>query len=175
MVFGQQGQYFVSGGVMASFGRTTLELDGVSFKQTDLRLSPSLAYFFSDRLFVAGQLRLESQVSTSSNTERSATRMAFGFGGGAGVDTPLGSQSSLMVSLMLLRLQDVADSRVPGGKDAWKRTLATFTGHLTFHPMAHFFVGFGPSYTLSLASDFEGETGPSVSAFSFECVIALWW
>ncbi len=107
----------------------------------------------------------------SQDSDHQAT---FGVGVGAGLNVPASDSLSLMPAVTVMRLNTKTKD---GGSPevSFTRLMATFSGHLLYHPTAHLFLGLGPALSTSLRSDVDGVEGLSMTVVGADGMIGAWW
>jgi hypothetical protein len=132
--FGNPGQVAIAGDFAISF----LHRDGVS----SLVLAPAVDYFFLPHLSLGGQVAFEYSSFSGGRSSSS-----FGLGPRIGYDIPLAPMFSLYPRAGF----SFSHNTATGQPSSNLLGLFLFAPFL-FHPVPHFFIGFGPS----LRGDFAG-------------------
>jgi hypothetical protein len=148
--FGNQGQVAISDD-FSLFFRHANETD-------TLTLAPAVDYFLAPHLSLGGQVifSYESRPLDSHSTE-------FGLGPRVGYDIPLTPMFSLFPRL---RLSYTHHSET--GADSTNLLGLTLFAPFLFHPVPHFFIGFGPSLGGNFAG---GESGDRFVVFTLESTV----
>ncbi|HUJ26162.1 MAG TPA: hypothetical protein VLW85_09100 [Myxococcales bacterium] len=146
--FGHTGQYLVMGSASVSYSSTG------SDSVTSLDVSPEVAGFIADHWALGLSLHYTLTSATVNGVDQ-GTRTSGGISPYVAYDMPLGSQVSLFPSAGLL-FTSQADRRTWG--------LTAFVPFL-FHPVAHFFLGLGPSIAADLVAQVPGN-GPTPTSNS---------
>lgn len=157
--FGGKGQIAVSSDTGLSISNTSIS--GIDGSTTTLVLRPAVDYFVADYLSVGGFLGLDyTSTPGGSNT-------TFSIGPRVGYNLPLSDRFSLWPKAGLSfasTSQDRDDVQLPGGGtiDADEESNTSVQLNLfapfMFHPVEHFFIGFGPAFDLDLSGDNKATT-----------------
>lgn len=150
--FGARSQIAISSDVGLSIENTSVS--GIDGSTTTVRLHPAIDYFVIDNLSVGGFLGLD-YVSTpgGSNTQ-------FSIGPRLGYNIAFADKFSIWpkAGLSVSSTSQKTDVVAPGGaKDTVSVSNTAFAVNLfvpvMFHPVEHFFIGFGPVLDADLSGD----------------------
>jgi len=158
-IFGAKGQLAISSDAGLSISNTTIS--GVEGSSTQLVLRPAVDYFVIDYLSIGGFLGLDY------NTAPGGSSTAFSVGPRVGYNLPLSERFSLWpkVGFSFASTSQKRDAvTLPDGTtvDATDETSTSAQLNLfvpfMFHPVRHFFIGFGPAFDLDLSGDSKATT-----------------
>jgi len=158
-VFGGKGQLAVSSDAGISISNTSIsDVDGSS---TQLILRPAVDYFVIDYLSLGGFLGVEH------NSTPGGSSTAFSIGPRIGYNIPLSESFSVWPKIgfsFASTSQEEDDVELPGGgviegsdESSTSVQLNLFAPFM-FHPVEHFFIGFGPAFDLDLSGDEKATT-----------------
>jgi hypothetical protein len=150
--FGDQGQLTVSSDSSLAISHKTVS--GVSESTTEVTLLPAVDYFVAHNLSIGGFVGLDY---TKTGSEHSTV---FGIGPRVGYNIPLSNRISFWPKLGF----SYTHTSVGGSIDVEGVSVGSPTvsgDHITlnifapimFHPVTHFFVGFGPALDTDLSGD----------------------
>lgn len=158
-VFGAQGQLTISSDAGLSISNTSIaDVDGST---TTLILRPAVDYFVIDYLSLGGFLGVQYDSTSSGSTT------AISIGPRVGYNIPLSERFSVWPKLgfsFASTSEETEDVTVPGGgtvegQDETNTSLQlNLFAPFMFHPVQHFFLGFGPAFDLDLTGDSKATT-----------------
>lgn len=157
--FGGKGQLAISSDAGLSISNTSIS--GVDGSSTQLVLRPAVDYFVIDYLSIGGFLGLEY------NSAPGGSSTALSVGPRVGYNIPLSERFSFWpkVGFSFASTSQKQDAvRLPDGttmsasdRSSTSVQLNLFAP-LMFHPVQHFFLGFGPAFDLDLSGDNKATT-----------------
>ena len=139
-VFGDKGQLTVSSDAGLSVSSTSTS--GVSGSTTNVTLRPALDYFVANNVSVGGFLGVEYTKVGGNHTT------LFGIGPRVGYNLAFSERFSFWPKLGF----SYSSSSSSGSKAASHLALNIFAP-VMFHPVQHFFLGFGPALDTDLSGD----------------------
>lgn len=157
--FGGKGQLAISSDAGLSISNTSIS--GVDGSSTQLVLRPALDYFVIDYLSVGGFLGLEY------NSAPGGSSTAMSVGPRIGYNIPLSERFSFWpkVGFSFASTSQKQDAiRLPDGSTMSSSDRSSTSVQLNlfapimFHPVQHFFIGFGPAFDLDLSGDNKATT-----------------
>jgi hypothetical protein len=158
-IFGSKGQLAISSDAGISISNTSIsDIDGST---TTLILRPAVDYFVIDYLSIGGFLGLQyDSTPGGSNT-------AISIGPRVGYNIPLSERLSLWPKVgfsfaSTSQSQDDVELPTGGTVEGDDETSTSLQLNLfapfMFHPVEHFFIGFGPAFDLDLTGDNKATT-----------------
>lgn len=155
--FGARSQVAVSSDVGLSLENTSLS--GVAGSTTTLVLNPALDYFVVDKFSVGGYLGLNYSSTHGGSTTK------FSVGPRAGYNIVFAERFSVWpkAGLSFASTSQNGDIRATGGGTTIQSTTNTAVAinvfvPVVFHPVEHFFLGFGPALDADLSGDNKSTT-----------------
>jgi hypothetical protein len=152
--FGLKRQLAVSSDAGLSISNTSVS--GIDGSSTTLVLRPAVDYFVADNLSVGGFLGVEY------NSAPGGSSTAISVGPRVGYNIPLSERFSLWPKLGLSfasTTQKTDDVGPIAGEDESSTSLQlNLFAPFMFHPVEHFFIGFGPAFDLDLSGDNKATT-----------------
>lgn len=151
--FGASGQIAVSSDAGLSISNTSTS--GVDGSTTTLQLRPAVDYFIIDNLSVGGFLGLDY---TSVPTGHSTT---FSVGPRVGYNIPFSPLFSVWPRAGLSFASTSQTVKAPAGSDdstSSSNLAVNLFAPVMFHPVPHFFLGFGPALDVDLTGDVKTTT-----------------
>jgi hypothetical protein len=159
-VFGSEGQIAISSDAGLSISNTSIS--GVDGSTTSLVLRPAVDYFVIDYLSIGGFLGVQYDSTSGGSTT------AISIGPRVGYNIPLSERFSIWPKIgfsFASTSQSTDDTTVPGGAVTIEGDDETNTNlqlnlfaPVMFHPVQHFFLGFGPAFDLDLTGDNKATT-----------------
>jgi hypothetical protein len=137
--FGNPGQVAVAGDFSLSFSHYN--------DSSHLRIAPAADYFFLPHLSFGGQVIFEYD-----SYKGGGHATTFGLGPRVGYDIPLAAMFTLFPRLTLAYTHFS-----PSGADSSNLLGMFLYAPFLFHPVPHFFVGFGPSFGGNFAGGDDGD------------------
>jgi hypothetical protein len=152
--FGTKGQVVPLGSLSLSY--SSLSVTGASGSLTSIALGPTLIYFVAQDLALGASGTLIYQNASQGNTSASAT--AFGLEPFVAYNLWLSETASLVPELGIgFASRDLAAT---SGSNPTLTTISLqFFVPILFHPVRHFFLGFGPAFSYDLAASVSNATG----------------
>jgi hypothetical protein len=158
-VFGSKGQLAISSDAGISISNTSIsDIDGST---TSLILRPAVDYFVIDYLSIGGFLGLQYDSTPGGSST------AISIGPRVGYNIPLSERLSLWPKVgfsFASTSQSQDDVELPTGgtvegddESSTSLQLNLFAPFM-FHPVEHFFIGFGPAFDLDLSGDNKATT-----------------
>jgi hypothetical protein len=122
---------------------------------TRIQLGPAADYFVIENLSIGGIIMLDYQNTANADTTR------FMIGPRVGYNIPFTDMLGLWPKLGFSFTHDSVSTELPTGDDNTELTATRGGSHFTlnlfaplmFHPVTHFFVGFGPFLDADLSGD----------------------
>lgn len=152
--FGLKGQLAVSSDTGLSISNTSIS--GIDGSSTTLLLRPAVDYFVADSISIGGFLGLEYTSAPGGSTT------AFSIGPRVGYNIPLNERFSLWPKLGFSFASTSQSTDDVAGVDGDDETSTSVQLNLfapfMFHPVEHFFIGFGPAFDLDLSGDNKATT-----------------
>lgn len=158
-VFGAEGQLAISSDAGLSISNTSF--DGVDGSTTNITLRPAVDYFVIDYLSIGGFVGLEH------NSTPGGDSTVFSIGPRVGYNIPLSERVSVWPKLgfsFASTSQERDDVELPGGvtidgdDDSSTSVQLNLFVPVMFHPVEHFFIGFGPALDQDLSGDTKATT-----------------
>lgn len=158
-VFGARGQLAISSDAGLSISNTSIEdIDGST---TTLVLRPAVDYFVINYLSIGGFLGVQYDSTSGGSTT------AISIGPRVGYNIPLSERFSVWPKIgfsFASTSQETDDATGAGGvtiegEDETSTSLQlNLFAPVMFHPVQHFFIGFGPAFDLDLTGDSKATT-----------------
>lgn len=157
--FGAKSQIAISSDAGLSISNTSVS--GVEGSSTTLILRPAVDYFVIDYLSVGGFLGVEH------NSAPGGSSTAFSIGPRVGYNIPLSERFSFWpkIGFSFASTTQKSDATVgPNGQVIASQSESNTSVQLNlfapfmFHPVEHFFIGFGPAFDLDLSGDAKATT-----------------
>jgi hypothetical protein len=158
-VFGLEGQLAISSDAGLSISNTSV--DGIDGSSTTVLMRPAVDYFVIDNLSIGGFLGVEHSSAPGGKST------AFSVGPRVGYNIPLSERLSVWPKLgfsFASTSQEADEVTLPGGTtvDGDEETSTSVQLNLfapvMFHPVQHFFIGFGPALDVDLSGDSKATT-----------------
>lgn len=153
-LFGLRGQLAVSSDTGLSISNTSIS--GIDGSSTTLLLRPAVDYFVANSISVGGFLGLEYTSAPGGSTT------AFSIGPRVGYNIPLSERYSLWPKLGFSFASTSQSTDDVAGVDGDDETSTSIQLNLfapfMFHPVEHFFIGFGPAFDVDLSGDSKATT-----------------
>jgi hypothetical protein len=157
-VFGAQGQIAISSDAGLSISNTSIS--GVDGSTTTLILRPAVDYFVIDYLSLGGFLGVQYDSTSGGSTT------AISIGPRVGYNIPLSERFSVWpkIGFSFASTSQSTDDTTGGGvtiegEDETNTSLQlNLFAPFMFHPVQHFFIGFGPAFDLDLTGDSKATT-----------------
>jgi outer membrane protein with beta-barrel domain len=152
--FGLKGQIAVSSDTGLSISNTSVS--GIDGSSTTLLLRPAVDYFIVDNVSIGGFLGIEYTSAPGGSST------AISVGPRVGYDIPLSDRFSLWPKLGFSfastsqKTDDVAG--IPGEDESSTSVQLNLFAPFMFHPVEHFFIGFGPAFDVDLSGDSKATT-----------------
>jgi hypothetical protein len=150
--FGGKGQLAISSDAGLSISNTSLS--GVDGSTTTIVLRPAADYFVIDNLSVGGFIGLDYTTSEGGHTT------VFGIGPRVGYNIPFASMFSVWpkVGISFASTSQKFEAATDGGTTVERSTTNSAVAvnlfvPVMFHPVEHFFIGFGPALDADLSGD----------------------
>lgn len=157
--FGGKGQVAISSDAGLSISNTSIS--GVDGSSTQLVLRPAVDYFVIDYLSIGGFLGLEY------NSAPGGSSTAMSIGPRVGYNIPLSERFSFWPKVgfsfastsQKTDAVTLADGTTVNASDRSSTSVQlNLFAPLMFHPVQHFFIGFGPAFDLDLSGDNKATT-----------------
>jgi len=158
-VFGAKGQLAISSDAGLSISNTSI--DGIDGSSTNIVMRPAVDYFVVDYLSIGGFLGLEH------NSAPGGKSTAVSIGPRVGYNIPLSERFSVWPKVgfsFASTSQETDEVELPsgatvGGDDESSTSMQlNLFAPVMFHPVQHFFIGFGPAFDLDLSGDTKATT-----------------
>lgn len=148
-MFGAEGQIAISSDVGLSIEHRTVSGEGGS--TTTMQLRPGLDYFIIDNLTIGGFLGLDYvKVPTGDTT-------SFALGPRLGYNIPFSPSFSVWprIGFSFAHITQTTEVDPTGDDDSISSTSLALNlfAPVMFHPVEHFFLGFGPAFDVDLTGD----------------------
>ena len=152
--FGTKGQLVPLGSLALSY--SSVSFSGTSGSITTISLGPTLIYFVAQDLALGASGTLIYQDASQGST--SASAVAFGLEPFAAYNFWLSETASLVPELGIgFASRDLAATS--GSNPNLKTISLQLFVPILFHPVKHFFLGFGPALSYDLSADLSNATG----------------
>jgi hypothetical protein len=149
--FGLEGQKAVSSDAGLSISNTSVS--GVDGSTTTLILRPAIDWFVADSLSLGGFVGVE-YISAPSQTSS-----IISIGPRIGYNLPVSERVSFWPKLgFSLASTDIETDGVPGDDESNTGLQLNLFAPVMFHPVQHFFLGFGPALDQDLSGDAKATT-----------------
>ncbi len=149
--FGDQGQIAVSSDSSLSVSHTSIS--GTSTSKTEVLLLPGIDYFVAHNVSVGGFVGLDYV------NQGGAHSTAFEVGPRVGYNIPFAKRLSFWPKLGLSFTHlSVSGPLVGSGSVSGDHIALNLFAPVMFHPVTHFFVGFGPALDTDLSGDAKQTT-----------------
>jgi hypothetical protein len=154
--FGDEGQLAISSDAGLSISSTSIS--GVDDSTTQIVLRPAIDYFLVDHLSIGGFVGVDHTATGGFSTT------AFSIGPRVGYDFPLSNRVSVWpkAGISFASTSFESDDEVPGVDPNPDESNTSVQLNLyvpfLFHPVDHFFIGFGPALDLDLSGDAKATT-----------------
>lgn len=169
--FGQRGQVVPLGSLGFSYSSVAPNSDSV----TTLSLGPTLFWFVADDIALGGSATVARR--TQSQGDTSITISSYGVAPGAAYNLRLSPLTSLLPQVAVaFNWQEIAIS--PSGTTNPRLntiSLQLFVPIL-FHPVPHFFLGFGPAFSYDVSATLTDAAGdaPKTTTIGAQTILGGW-
>jgi hypothetical protein len=168
--FGQQGEVVPLGSLSFSYSSVAPDLGSV----TTLSLGPTLLWFVADDIALGGSATLVRR--TVSQGDSSATISSYGVAPTAAYNLRLSPRASLLPQVAVaFGWQEFTTS--PSGNNPSLSTISLqLFVPILFHPVPHFFLGFGPAFSYDVSASLSDAAGdaPKSTTIGAQTILGGW-
>jgi len=168
--FGQKGQVVPLGSLSFSYSSVAPNSDSV----TTLSLGPTLFWFVANDIALGGSATLARR--TVSQGDTSTTISSYGVAPGAAYNLRLSPLTSLLPQVAVaFAWQEIETS--PSGANPRLNTISLqLFVPILFHPVPHFFLGFGPAFSYDVSASLTDAAGdaPKSTTIGAQTILGGW-